>query len=356
MRLSAICVCDVPRVFQRSDVAPILYANCPVSGFGYAHLSGADDISLAVAALRRGELVGMPTETVYGLAADARNPDAVRRIFAAKGRPADHPLIVHLAAASDIHDWVRAVPPAARSLMDAFWPGPLTLVLDKAASVDPVVTGGQDTVGLRVPAHPVAQALLRAFGGALAAPSANRFGRISPTQARHVREEFPSGVAVILDGGSSAVGLESTIVDLSGERPRLLRPGSIGATQIEALIGRLDRPDDHDGPRASGRLAAHYAPGKPLDLIDSAAVERYRSAHPRGVAWLTPGPLPEGCSGTALAGDPGAYGRQLYAALRDLDAGEARRIVVVRPPRDESWAAVHDRLGRAAAGSGTYTP
>lgn len=276
--------------------------------------------------------------------------------FAAKGRPADHPLIVHLAAAGDIHDWVRVLPPAAQSLMDAFWPGPLTLVLNKAASVDPAVTGGQDTVGLRVPAHPVAQALLRAFGGALAAPSANRFGRISPTQARHVHEEFPTGVAVILDGGASAVGLESTIVDLSGERPRLLRPGSIVAAQIEALIGRLDRPDDREGPRASGRLAAHYAPGKPLDLIDAAAVEVYRSAHPRGVAWLTPGPLPDGCSGIALAGDPGAYGQQLYAALRQLDAGEARRIVVVRPPGDESWAAVHDRLGRAAAGSGTYTP
>lgn len=355
MRLSAICVCDVRHLVERSDDPPILYA-VTVCGSGYAQLSGTDDISLAVAALRRGELVGMPTETVYGLAADARNPDAVRRIFAAKGRPADHPLIVHLAAAGDIHDWVRVLPPAAQSLMDAFWPGPLTLVLNKAASVDPAVTGGQDTVGLRVPAHPVAQALLRAFGGALAAPSANRFGRISPTQARHVHEEFPTGVAVILDGGASAVGLESTIVDLSGERPRLLRPGSIVAAQIEALIGRLDRPDDREGPRASGRLAAHYAPGKPLDLIDAAAVEVYRSAHPRGVAWLTPGPLPDGCSGIALAGDPGAYGQQLYAALRQLDAGEARRIVVVRPPGDESWAAVHDRLGRAAAGSGTYTP
>lgn len=319
-------------------------------------MSVADDISLAVAALRRGELVAMPTETVYGLAADARNPDAVRRIFAAKGRPVDHPLIVHLADAAEIGEWARVVPPAALRLGAAFWPGPLTLVLSKAESVEPVVTGGQDTVGLRVPAHPVAQALLRAFGGALAAPSANRFGRISPTQARHVRDEFPSGIAVILDGGASAVGLESTIVDLSGPRPRLLRPGSIGATQIEALIGPLDRPVDREGPRASGRLAAHYAPGKPLDLIDADAVAQYRVVHPHGVAWLTPGPLPEHCAGLALAADPAGYGQQLYAALRELDAGPQSRIVVVRPPRDEDWAAVHDRLGRAAAGSGTYTP
>jgi len=319
-------------------------------------LTVANDISLAVAALRRGELVAMPTETVYGLAADARNPAAVRRIFAAKGRPADHPLIVHLADVEDIHGWVKEVPHAARLLMDHFWPGPLTLILAKANHVDAVVTGGQDTVGIRVPAHPVAQALLRAFGGALAAPSANRFGRISPTQARHVRDEFPTGLAVILDGGPSTVGLESTIIDLSGAQPRLLRPGSISATQIEALIGPLGRPEDDDGPRASGRLAAHYAPGKPLDLIDAAALDGYRATYPRGVAWLTPGPLPQGCPGIALATDPGAYGQQLYAALRELDAGASQRIAVLRPPRDESWAAVNDRLGRAAAGSGSDTP
>lgn len=319
-------------------------------------LIGADDIALALAALRRGELVAMPTETVYGLAADARNPAAVRRIFAAKGRPADHPLIVHLAAAQDVREWVRTVPPAAQRLMDQFWPGPLTLILEKADSVDPVVTGGQDTVGVRVPAHPVAQALLRAFGGALAAPSANRFGRISPTQAGHVRDEFPTGVAVILDGGPSTVGLESTIVDLSRAQPRLLRPGSISAAQIEAVIGPLGRPEDHEGPRASGRLAAHYAPGKPLDLIDAAAVASYRATHSQGLAWLVPGTLPEGCAGIALAADPGVYGQGLYAALRELDAGPAQRIAVVRPPQDETWAAVNDRLGRAAAGSGSDTP
>ncbi len=319
-------------------------------------VSMPDELAAAVAALKRGELVAMPTETVYGLAADARNADAVRRIFAAKGRPADHPLIVHIADAGSLRDWAREVPTSAQRLIDAFWPGPLTLVLNKAQHVDPVITGGQDTVGVRLPAHPVARALLSAFGGAVAAPSANRFGRISPTNAQHVRDEFPTGVAVILDGGPSTVGLESTIVDLSGESPRLLRPGSIRAASIEALIGPLERPGDAHGPRASGRLAAHYAPGKPLDLVASDAVEAYRQAHAEGVVWITPGPLPAGGQGIELASDAAGYGQQLYAALRQLDAGAARRIAVVRPPQDDAWAAVHDRLARAAVGSGTYNP
>jgi L-threonylcarbamoyladenylate synthase len=163
-------------------------------------------------------------------------------------------------------------------------------------------------------------------------------------------------VAVILDGGSSTVGLESTIVDLSGPRPRLLRPGSIGVDAIQAVVGPLDRPDDGAGPRTSGRLAAHYAPGKPLDLIDASAIESYRQQHPDGVAWITPGPLPAGGRGIQLATDAVRYGQQLYAALRELDAGRAERIAVVRPPPGDAWAAVHDRLGRAAVGSGTYNP
>lgn len=309
-------------------------------------------IAKAAQALARGELVAMPTETVYGLAADARNADAVRRIFAAKGRPQNHPVIVHLPDRSAVKQWAAFVPPAAERLMAAFWPGPLTLVLKKAQGVDPVITGGQDTVGLRVPAHPVAQALLRAFGGAVAAPSANRFGRISPTAAEHVREEFPDGGMLVLDGGASEVGLESTIVDLSGNQPRLLRPGHIAASAIEALIGPLQRPGDDEGPRASGRLESHYAPGKPVLLLDAASTRgdtQFQSSS--GDQWLTLAPLPAGASGIALDADPQRYGRGLYAALRQLDAESGNRILVELPPDTEEWTAVHDRLRRAAAGS-----
>jgi L-threonylcarbamoyladenylate synthase len=220
--------------------------------------------------------------------------------------------------------------------------------------VDDVVTGGQDTVGLRVPAHPVAQALLQAFGGALAAPSANRFGRISPTRAEHVRAEFPADALLILDGGPSSVGLESTIVDLSGPQARLLRPGSVAASAIEALIGPLTRPGDEEGPRASGRLAAHYAPAKPVDLVPASGLAAYLQTAEAGVFWLTPGQLPSAdCQGIALSADPEHYASQLYAALRQLDDSAATRIAVVVPPAGEAWAAVHDRLGRAAVGSGS---
>jgi L-threonylcarbamoyladenylate synthase len=310
------------------------------------------ELAEAVARLRAGRLVAIPTETVYGLAADAGNPLAVRKIFAVKGRPTDHPLIVHLPAAAVLEDWAVRVPEAARELAAAFWPGPLTLVLRKAAQVDPVLTGGQDTVGLRMPAHPVAQALLAAFGGAVAAPSANRFGRISPTRAEHVRAEFPGDDVLVLDGGPSAVGLESTIVDLSGDRPRLLRPGAIPASAIEALIGPLQRPGDQEGPRASGRLAAHYAPGKPLELVAPDEVEGHPDAAESTVAWLSCGPLPKGARGIALSADPSGYAQGLYAALRELDASPAHRILVIRPPAGEAWTAIHDRLERAAVGSG----
>lgn len=314
----------------------------------------AVEIDQAVAALRRGALVAMPTETVYGLAADARNPAAVRAIFAAKGRPADHPLIVHLADSAQVGAWASDIPATAHALMRAFWPGPLTLILPKAAAVDPVVTGGQDTVGLRVPAHPVAHALLHAYGDGLAAPSANRFGRISPTTAAHVRAEFPDLDLLILDGGASRVGLESTIVDLSGAVPRLLRPGHIRQAQVEALIGPLTLPPDHEGPRASGRLLAHYAPTRPLDLVSGELLPAYCERYADGVVWLSAGALPEGCAGLALPADSAGYAQGLYAALRTLDAGSAKRIAVLLPPDGSDWDAVHDRLRRAAAGGGRF--
>lgn len=300
----------------------------------------------AVAALKRGELVAMPTETVYGLAADARNPEAVRKIFALKGRPADHPLIVHLSSASQIDDWAADIPQAARSLAEAFWPGPLTLVLKRAASADTIVTGGQDTIGLRVPRHPIAHALLEAFGGGVAAPSANRFGHISPTRAAHVRDEFPTGIAVILDGGDSDVGLESTIVDLSGEQARLLRPGAISQAQLEAVVGPVQvAVRDDEGPRASGRLASHYAPRTPTYLVPR---ERLRS----DAAVLALDDLPAGMSGIALPRDAAAYAQALYASLRALDQMGRSRIQIETPPNAPEWLAIHDRLRRAAARDG----
>ncbi len=217
-------------------------------------------IERAAELLRAGDLVAFPTETVYGLGADATNAKAVSRIFAAKGRPADHPVIVHLHDISQVERWASAMPDAARRLAEAFWPGPLTLILPRAASVHDAVTGGQDSVGLRVPSHPVARELLEAFGGGIAAPSANRFGRISPTRAAHVAGDLGDAVALILDGGACDVGIESTIVALTGDAPVLLRPGAIGERELARVLGHAPLAPDRSAPRASGTLAAHYAP------------------------------------------------------------------------------------------------
>ena len=309
----------------------------------------------ALAALRRGEAIGLPTETVYGLAADASNPAAVRRIFALKGRPADHPLIVHVAGPEALDDWAREVPAAARALAAAFWPGPLTLILRKQAHVPPEVTGGQDTVGLRCPDHPVALALLRGFGGGLAAPSANRFGRISPTAAAHVREEFGEAVPVVLDGGDCTVGIESTIVDLSGATPRILRPGMLGRERIEAVIGTVADGGGADSPRASGTLEAHYAPRTPLLVLAREALEAEaaeQQALGKQVQLLALGTLPAGLPGLVLPPDAAGYAHGLYASLRALDGRGANLLLVERPPEDGDWRAVHDRLRRSAAGAG----
>lgn len=309
----------------------------------------------AVAALRRGEIIGLPTETVYGLAADASNPEAVRKIFALKGRPADHPLIVHIADAGALPRWTSGACVAAEALARAFWPGPLTMILPRSAAVPDVVTGGQSTVGLRCPAHPLALQLLREFDGGLAAPSANRFGHISATTAAHVREEFPEGVSLVLDGGDCEVGIESTIIDLSSASPRILRPGKISQAQIESVIGAVALGSNEHSPRASGTLAAHYAPHTPMLLLPRAALRqeaREQAAFGKRVAVLALGTLPEGCVGLTLADDVGGYAHGLYAALRQLDAGGEQLLLVERPPAGEAWLAVHDRLRRAAVGAG----
>ncbi|MDZ4814043.1 MAG: L-threonylcarbamoyladenylate synthase [Pseudomonadota bacterium] len=319
-------------------------------------LPDAQDIAEAVAALRRGEVIGLPTETVYGLAGDATNTDAIRRIFAIKGRPADHPLIVHLGAVAQVADWAADVPAAALTLAAAFWPGPMTLILKKAAQVSDLVTGGQDSVGLRIPNHPVALGVLNAFGGGLAAPSANRFGHVSPTTAQHVRDEFGSAVALVLDGGPCSIGIESTIIDLTGITARILRPGQISRDAIAAVIGNIEEGQHSDGPRVSGALASHYAPRTPTENIPrSRLAARWRQCHEQGetVLVLSIGHLPASTEGLALSENPEDYARHLYAALRTLDAEGADRILVERTPDSDAWRAIGDRLQRAANGVDT---
>ena len=334
------------------------------------------DFARAVELLRDGELVAFPTETVYGLGADAANPEAVAKIFAAKGRPADHPLIVHLPGAGYLDRWARDIPAVAWELAEAFWPGPLTLILKRAPAVPYAVTGGQETVGVRVPAHPLALDLLRAYAQAgggrnhmcgIAAPSANRFGRISPTDAAHVHEELGDSVALVLDGGPCAVGIESTILDLSRDdrQPRLLRPGHITPEQIEAVIGvmpelpsSMRQDEDRATPRVSGSLDAHYAPLTPMRVVPSkevaAALQGYAS---QGVsfgllAYGRPPALVQPHALRCLPADPEGYARGLYAALRELDQAGNEVIVVEAIPVSPAWAAVADRMRRAECGSG----
>jgi len=315
------------------------------------------DIARAVAVLKRGGLVAFPTETVYGLGADASNPDAVRGIFEAKGRPANHPVIVHLADAGQAASWARELPEGARRLAKKFWPGPLTIILKRAGTVSDVVTGGQDTVALRVPSHPVAQQLLAAFGGGIAAPSANRHGRVSATTAEHVRAELGAAVECVLDGGEARIGIESAIVDLSGARPALLRPGWVTAREIEAALGVALAAPAAGAPRAPGTLAAHYAPGTPLvlaeaDLARELAASLVRQGKRVAVlARSTLRPLAPGLEWIAAPADAAGYAHALYAALRRLDESGCDAIVVEKPPQTPEWAAINDRLARAAAGS-----
>ena len=320
------------------------------------------EVVRAAALLRAGELVAFPTETVYGLGADAANPDAIAKIFAAKGRPADHPLIVHLPDASRLERWAVDIPVSARKLAAAFWPGPLTLILKRHPSVSDAITGGQDTVGLRVPNHPLALELLREFdgatGGGLAAPSANRFGRISPTTAAHVRDDLGPAVALVLDGGPCTVGIESTILDLSGAAPRILRPGMLDAAAIGRVLGVVPAfGGTPDTPRVSGSLEAHYAPRTRLQLVaaaDLAATAEGALDAGLRIAVLAAQPLTADHSGVAwypASVDSAQFAHELYASLRELDALGCDLILVAAPPDAETWRAVGDRLRRAAAGS-----
>ena len=289
----------------------------------------------------------MPTETVYGLAADARNESAVRRIFQIKGRPADHPLIVHLADNTEVDAWARDIPTYARLLAAAYWPGPLTLILPRAHDVLDVVTGGQDTVGLRIPAHDLARQLIRAAGTGVAAPSANRFGKVSPTTVQHVLDDIGpllhSGDAV-LDGGPCLIGVESTIVDCTGSRPRLLRSGAITVDMIEQTTG-LDLLAADGTVRASGTLASHYAPDATVRIATADSVPSTPGA---GLIALRTVPTPPAMVRLLDAEDAGAYARGLYAALRAGDAAGLDTIVAVLPDDAGLGSAIRDRLRRAA--------
>ena len=305
------------------------------------------EVRRAAEILRAGGLVAFPTETVYGLGADASSGAAMARLYRVKGRPADHPVIVHFASAEDAFRYAKEIPPHAKLLADKFWPGPLTLILKRSDKAKDFVTAGQPSVGVRVPSHPVAQDLLKAFGGGIAAPSANRFGRISPTTAAHVREDLGGDVDLVLDGGPAEVGIESTILDLSAAEIVLLRPGRISRAAIEGL-GLKVVEKKADSPRHSGGLERHYSPRTPARLVathaldkeiaklgDRVAVLAFSRPDERVEYWLR------------MPREPQGYAQKLYAALRELDGAGCELIVIESPPDAAEWAAVRDRLSRA---------
>jgi L-threonylcarbamoyladenylate synthase len=308
----------------------------------------SEEVRRAAEVLRRGGLVAFPTETVYGLGADASNAATIERLYAVKRRPSEHPVIVHFATADDALRWAREVPEGAKSLAKRFWPGPLTLILERSALAKDFVTGGQDNVGLRVPSHPIAHQLLKHFGKGVAAPSANRFGHVSPTTAAHVREDLGEDVDLVLEGGPSEVGIESTILDFSSGSPVLLRPGHVSQADLENVLGGSIAEKDKAATRHSGGLERHYAPRTPALLVptheldreiaklgDRVAVLAFSRPDERVEYWLR------------MPREPQAYARRLYAALRELDTAGCESILVESPPAAPQWAAVLDRLRRA---------
>jgi L-threonylcarbamoyladenylate synthase len=311
----------------------------------------SDAVRRAAQILKRGGLVAFPTETVYGLGADASNEKAVTRLYEVKRRPADHPVIVHFASAQDAFTWARDVPQAATLLSKKFWPGPLTLILKRSERARDFITGGQDSVGLRVPSHPIAQRLLKEFGNGVAAPSANRFGLVSPTTPAHVREDLGDDVDLVLEGGPSEVGIESTIVDLSGAAPVLLRPGHISKSELEQILGTSVQEKSTSSPRHSGGLERHYAPRTPARLVPTYDLDKEIARLKQKVAVLAFSRPDERVDyWLRMPRDPQLYAQKLYGALRELDSADCEEILVEAPPDTPQWAAVRDRLQRACRG------
>lgn len=311
----------------------------------------AEHLSTAALFLKQGRLVAVPTETVYGLAADASNPEAVREIFAAKGRPADHPLIVHIHSAAALGEWAKEIPPAAYQLAAAFWPGPLTLLLKKADHVHSCVTGGLDTIGLRVPAHPVLQQLLETAQLAVAAPSANPYKRLSPTSAQQVMDTMAGKIDAVLDGGECEFGLESTIVSLLGNAVQVLRAGPIDVAALEQVLGvTVTCPQQHD-VKVSGNVAAHYQPQTKLSCMEAHQLTAALQTQSRKIAVLSLTPMPPTLTPywhCQMPDEALLYGKMLYKQLYLADQSGADLIIVEQPPHSPTWAAVHNRLMRAA--------
>lgn len=320
----------------------------------------SSDISIrnATSILKNGGVVAFPTETVYGLGADAANPEAVKRIFQMKERPADHPLIVHLANLSALDKWAINIPTLAYRLAERFWPGPLTLILHKALDVPYEVTGGQETVGIRIPNHPVAMKLIEAFGGGLAAPSANLFGRLSPTRADHVQNQLGGLVDMVLDGGACLVGLESTIINLTSDTPQILRPGGVSLSELSEVLKRdinVDSGNDH--LRVPGSLEGHYSPLTPLQIMSFAEMSEFLCKEKRdmiraGFLLYSDGLINKAKESNleyrSISRDYDVYSRCLYDLLHSLDSLNLERIFVEKPPADLEWMAVTDRLKRAS--------
>lgn len=310
-----------------------------------------NDLKKAVSILQKGGLVAMPTETVYGLAADAKNPDALKKIFQAKGRPVDHPLIVHMGDISELKNWAFNVSDQAYLLAQKFWPGPLTLILKKAPGVLDLITGSQETIGIRMPNHPVALELLKMFGSGVAAPSANRFGRISPTTAKAVAEELGSSVDLILEGGQCDVGVESTIVDMSGKFPRILRPGMISVSEIEQVLHEHLSSQQDNLPRVSGSLESHYAPTTKTFLMDQSQIQKWLKQNPNEKIALMIHSFElnkNNIHTTQMPKNPKEYAHDLYHTLRELDHQGFAQIIIEKVPNESEWAAIEDRLQRAA--------